>query len=60
MDKNRKLSMRSICAKFQNFEGLSKQFVCIIGLPLVKFHQDQTIIGGKRAKKPQKEPFHGC
>ena len=60
MDQNLKVLVRSILAKFQDFEGFFKQCVCLNRQTLVKILQDRAIIGGTRAKKPKKGPFHGC
>ena len=52
MDQNCKLQLNSISAKIQNFEGIFKHCVFLIGEYLwSRFQQNQTIFGGVRAQK---------
>ena len=50
--------MRSIWAKFQNFEGFFRQWVCLIGLHLVKVSSRLNDNWGITVKKTKKGPFH--
>ena len=58
--KTLKVLVRSISAKFQDFEEFFKQCVCLNRQILVKILQERAIIEERRAKKPKKGPFHGC
>ena len=51
MDQNNKLSVRSISAKFQSFEGFFKQCVCLIGLPLIKTSSKLNNNWGNKSQK---------
>ena len=57
MNQNRKLSVRSIWAKLQNFEEFFKQCVYLIGLPLVKISARSNIIWGNKSQKNPKRAY---
>ena len=54
MDQNHKLSVGSIWANFQNFEGFFRQCVCRIELPLVKISSRSNNNRGNKSQKSQK------
>ena len=54
MDQNHKLSVGSIWANFQNFEGFFRQCVCRIELPLVKISSRLNNNRGNKSQKSQK------
>ena len=58
MDQNRRLSVRSIWAKSQNFERFFKQCVFLIGLPLVKISsRSNNNWGNNSQKSPKRDHF---